>query len=146
MTAPLGPSSSSRAGPFLVGQGRSPSQIWASPLFPICPPWIPYPPCADRDGTLDLIFPTCESFSTSTGVGHGCSINIAYNKQKPLCASASPGAGGLGLEKNCRSPDALCVADPDFKLNFQSSQDDDVFTFFFFPLCAVEESQALTRI
>ena len=93
---------------------------------------ISYPPCADRDGTVDLIFPTCESFSTSTGIGYGCSINIAYNKQTPLCASTSPGAGGLGPEKNCRSPDALCVADPDFKFNFQSSEGDDVCTFLFF--------------
>jgi hypothetical protein len=61
--------------------------------FVLLGPLISYPR-ADRDGTLDLIFPTCESFSTSTGVGRGCSINIAYNKQKPLCASTSPGAGG----------------------------------------------------
>ena len=79
---------------------------------------------------MDLIFPTCESFSTSTGVGHGCSINIAYNKQKTLCVSTAPGAGGSGPDKNCRSPDALCVADPDFKFNFQSSNEDDVYTFF----------------
>jgi len=90
-------------------------------------------PSADRDGTIDLIFPTCESFSTSTGIGRGCSINIAYNKQKPLCASTSPGAGSFGPEKNCRSPDALCVADPDFEFNFQSSPEGDVCTFFSLP-------------
>lgn len=91
---------------------------------------IPYPSCTDRDGTIDMIFPTCESFSTSTGIGHGCSINIAYNKQKPLCASTSPGTGGFGSGKDCRSPDALCVADPDFKFNFQSSPEDEVYIYF----------------
>jgi len=143
MTAPPGPSSSNRAHHSPVGQGQSPSQIWVSPLFPILLPWTPYSlsPCADRDGTVDLIFPTCESFSTSTGIGRGCSINIAYNKQKPLCASTSPGAGGFGPERNCRSPDALCVADPDFNFNLQSSPEDDVCIQFFF-LCAVEELQA----
>ena len=40
---------------------------------------------ADRDGTMDMVFTTCSSVSSSTGVGTGCSINIAYNKQLQLC-------------------------------------------------------------
>ena len=91
------------------------------------------PPPADRDGTLDLVFPTCDSFSTSTGIGRSCSINIAYNKQKPLCASTSP-------EKDCRSPEALCVADPDFKFNLESSPGDGVRTLFSYTY-AGEETQ-----
>ncbi|KAF8319364.1 hypothetical protein DL93DRAFT_2124690 [Clavulina sp. PMI_390] len=68
----------------------------------------------DRDGTIDMIFPTCESISTSTGIGQKCKINIAYNQQKPLCASTNPAAPS----KNCRLPDQLCSADSDFKFDF----------------------------
>lgn len=69
---------------------------------------------ADRDGTIDMIFPSCDSISTSTGIGTNCKINIAYNQQKPLCASASPAVS----QKNCRLPDSLCSADSEFKFDF----------------------------
>nr|GAT59367.1 predicted protein [Mycena chlorophos] len=70
----------------------------------------------DRDGTVDMVFTTCASVSSSTGVGSDCAINIAYNKQLPLCKSI--GAQG------CRPPEALCTADPTFTFNFS---DDDYF-------------------
>lgn len=41
---------------------------------------------SDRDGTMDMVFPTCESVSVD-GFGVGCSINIAYNQQRPVCTS-----------------------------------------------------------
>ncbi|EEB98443.1 hypothetical protein MPER_02043, partial [Moniliophthora perniciosa FA553] len=41
----------------------------------------------DRDGTIDLVFPTCRSVTTSVGVGQDCHINIAYNRQLPLCTA-----------------------------------------------------------
>lgn len=69
---------------------------------------------ADRDGTIDMVFPSCESISPSTGVGSNCKINIAYNQQKPLCASTSPTVS----QKNCRMPNELCSADPAFKFDF----------------------------
>lgn len=61
-----------------------------------------------------MVFPTCESISSSTGVGKKCKINIAYNQQKPLCASTSTTIN----QKNCRMPDQLCSADSDFKFDF----------------------------
>src|ERR1700733_1805504 len=61
-----------------------------------------------------MVFPTCESISSSTGIGSNCKINIAYNKQKPLCASTS----STMSQKKCRMPDQLCSADPDFKFDF----------------------------
>ncbi|KAF5372918.1 hypothetical protein D9758_001485 [Tetrapyrgos nigripes] len=74
----------------------------------------------DRDGTIDMVFPTCSSVSNS-GVGSDCSINIAYNQQLPLCSSSDIQSGKRG----CRSPEDLCVADPDFK--FDLSGDNDAF-------------------
>lgn len=63
---------------------------------------------------MDMVFPTCEFISPSTGIGSNCKINIAYNQQKPLCASTSPAVS----QKNCRMPDQLCSADPGFKFDF----------------------------
>lgn len=81
---------------------------------------------------MDLVFPTCSSTSQSTGVGRDCFLNIAYNKQKPLCAK-SPGSflGGIqsvinSVNKTCRSPNALCEADDDF--SFDLNPDGDSFT------------------
>ncbi|KDQ33979.1 hypothetical protein PLEOSDRAFT_1052766 [Pleurotus ostreatus PC15] len=77
----------------------------------------------DRDGTIDMVFTTCSYVSSSSGLGTDCAINIAYNKQLPLCASNSPpkSAG------SCRPPDNLCVADPDFKFDLRESGDNDGF-------------------
>lgn len=59
----------------------------------------------DRDGTLDLVFPSCSSGSSD------CYINIAYNEQIPLCI---PGPIKL---RDCRDANDLCVADPNFKFD-----------------------------
>lgn len=84
----------------------------------------------DRDGTIDLVFPTCHSVSTSTGMGRGCSINIAYNRQKPLCRKATGSLlGGWQAvmdagNTNCRDPERLCEADIEF--SFDLDPDGDV--------------------
>ncbi|KAG8786607.1 hypothetical protein FRC20_011034 [Serendipita sp. 405] len=66
----------------------------------------------DRDGTMDMVFPVCDSVDTD-GVGHGCSVNIAYNKQIGICKTA---IGGKKHE-DCRRPENLCRADPNFKFD-----------------------------
>lgn len=76
----------------------------------------------DRDGTIDIVFPTCKSVSKS-GIGTDCAINIAYNKQKPLCTQS---AGSLSKVKDCRDPDNLCTSDRDFKFNFDETPDNNV--------------------
>ncbi|KAF8123775.1 hypothetical protein EV363DRAFT_1179119 [Boletus edulis] len=81
----------------------------------------------DRDGTIDMVFPTCSSVSSSTGVGSGCSINIAYNKQIPVC----PTSGSRTIDKQgnqlCRPPDALCIADPKFNFDLSTNGQNDAF-------------------
>ncbi|KAF8602747.1 hypothetical protein BDV93DRAFT_494396 [Ceratobasidium sp. AG-I] len=76
----------------------------------------------DRDGTVDLVFPVCASFSSSTGVGLDCSIHIAYNKQIPLCTGGMSGRDG-----KCRSPGELCLADDTFAFDFNSVDAYDIF-------------------
>jgi hypothetical protein len=78
----------------------------------------------DRDGTIDMIFPTCGSVSYSTGLGSDCSINIAYNKQLPLCTSA--GSLGTDGKRTCRRPEQLCTADPNFTFDLTERSDNDV--------------------
>ncbi|EJD46184.1 hypothetical protein AURDEDRAFT_63627 [Auricularia subglabra TFB-10046 SS5] len=68
----------------------------------------------DRDGTIDLVFPTCKSIDSS-GVGTDCHINIAYNQQLPLCKTAT--------EKNCRPAEHLCSADPHFAFDLHARPD-----------------------
>ncbi|KAI0781429.1 hypothetical protein BD413DRAFT_463176 [Trametes elegans] len=80
----------------------------------------------DRDGTLDLLFATCASVSASTGIGSTCSINIAYNKQLPLCTS-STGASLQNGKRVCRPPDDLCTADPNFQFDLSDRVDNDLF-------------------
>ncbi|KAI9462517.1 hypothetical protein F5148DRAFT_1213282 [Russula earlei] len=74
----------------------------------------------DRDGTIDLLITTCTSVSQSTGLGTNCALNIAYNKQLPLCASSSsfPFPSDPAVAKPCRGPATLCVADPHFSFSF----------------------------
>jgi integrin alpha FG-GAP repeat containing protein 1 len=76
----------------------------------------------DRDGTMDMVFTTCSSVSSSTGVGTDCSINIAYNKQLQLCTSSTV----LDTKRKCRPPDQLCSADPNFSFDFTDSSDNNV--------------------
>ena len=78
----------------------------------------------DRDGTIDMVFATCSSVSSS-GIGSNCNINIAFNKQLPLCASTTD-SGLRNGKRVCRPPEQLCTADPDFKFDFTESSDNDV--------------------
>ncbi|EMD34350.1 hypothetical protein CERSUDRAFT_117229 [Gelatoporia subvermispora B] len=80
----------------------------------------------DRDGTLDMLFTTCSSVSSSTGIGSNCAINIAYNKQLPLCSSTTS-SGVQNGKRVCRPPQELCTADPDFTFNLTPSSDNDAF-------------------
>ncbi|KIM30943.1 hypothetical protein M408DRAFT_21755 [Serendipita vermifera MAFF 305830] len=72
----------------------------------------------DRDGTVDMVFPVCESVD-SNGVGHECSINVAYNKQMGFCTA---GIGGKDKE-DCRRPDGLCKPDPNFKFDLSETSE-----------------------
>ncbi|ESK92238.1 t-cell immunomodulatory protein [Moniliophthora roreri MCA 2997] len=74
----------------------------------------------DRDGTIDLVFPTCRSVTTSVGVGQDCYINIAYNHQLPLCTAEALVQKGAKL---CRSPENLCIADNSFKFDLSETSD-----------------------
>ncbi|KAL4065217.1 hypothetical protein J3A83DRAFT_4360504 [Scleroderma citrinum] len=81
----------------------------------------------DRDGSIDMVFTTCSHVSASTGVGSNCMLNIAYNKQLPVCSSTtSPSVNKQG-ERVCRSPVDLCIADPEFHYNLSTSSDNDAF-------------------
>ena len=90
----------------------------------------------DRDGTIDVVFPTCD--------GKDCFINVAKNEQMPLCSTepadwtlpwftqqpsnAAPALGNMSrvegisprAASRCREPSKLCTSDPDFKFNFDS--------------------------
>ncbi|KAF9265836.1 hypothetical protein L218DRAFT_956809 [Marasmius fiardii PR-910] len=74
----------------------------------------------DRDGTIDLVFPTCRSVNPSTGIGTDCYINIAYNQQLPLCSAEALLQKGT---RKCRSPEDLCIPDPDFKFDLSEGGD-----------------------
>lgn len=80
----------------------------------------------DRDGTIDMLIVTCESVSSSTGIGSGCAISVAYNRQLPLCASAAAPSMKNG-KKICRSPQDLCQADPQFQFNLREGDDNPDF-------------------
>lgn len=60
----------------------------------------------DSDGTIDLVIPACPEKTDP------CNVYIIYNKQMGLCD---------GKNKLCREKTNLCVADPNFKLDFKSS-------------------------
>ncbi|PCH38397.1 integrin alpha N-terminal domain-containing protein [Wolfiporia cocos MD-104 SS10] len=83
----------------------------------------------DRDGTIDMVFPTCSSVAPGTGIGASCYINIAYNKQLPLCASATASSVQNG-KQICRRPEQLCTADPDFRFDLSDRSDNDAFVRF----------------
>ncbi|KAI6111074.1 hypothetical protein F5141DRAFT_1112387 [Pisolithus sp. B1] len=81
----------------------------------------------DRDGSIDMVFTTCSHVSSS-GIGSGCLLNIPYNKQLPVCPSTtSPSVNKQG-EPICRSPVDLCSADPNFRYDLSTSQDNDALT------------------
>lgn len=67
----------------------------------------------DRDGTMDLVVTACPS-------ADDCQLYIAYNVQVPLCSTSQPSS------TPCRDPEALCVADPNFRFNFSLLPDNAV--------------------
>ncbi|KAL7421858.1 hypothetical protein Q5752_003629 [Cryptotrichosporon argae] len=87
---------------------------------------------SDRDGSLDVVFPTCERVSSSSGVGTKCSINIAYNKQVPICSSEGSRLVTDG-KLQCRGWGELCQADDSFDYSF----DDDSDYFVSIPLLSI---------
>lgn len=79
--------------------------------------------CIDRDGTMDMLFVTCDK--VAMGRGTGCMVNIAYNKQLPLCASTAAQSVRNG-RRVCRLPTDLCIADPSFRFNLSEGSDNPV--------------------
>lgn len=77
---------------------------------------------------MDIVFTTCSSVSSVTGLGKDCSINIAFNQQLPLCSSSTEQETKKGV-KVCRQPDNLCTADPSFKFDLSDTPDNDVCSF-----------------
>lgn len=75
---------------------------------------------ADRDGSVDIIFPTCTRKSASTGLGRDCNINIAHNKQVPLCSTEVSQWNTDGLLK-CRGWGDMCLSDENFEFSFDES-------------------------
>ncbi|KIJ94536.1 hypothetical protein K443DRAFT_683654 [Laccaria amethystina LaAM-08-1] len=80
----------------------------------------------NRDGTIDMVFPTCAHVSSSTGVGTDCYINIAFNEQLQLCASSTDSGVKKGV-RVCRPPEDLCTSDPNFRFNLTDSPDNPAF-------------------
>ncbi|CAL1703385.1 unnamed protein product [Somion occarium] len=80
----------------------------------------------DRDGTMDMLFVTCDSVSSTTGVGSNCALNIAYNKQLPLCKSSTAPSVKNG-KRVCRPPTNLCTADDNFQYNLSEGNDNPDF-------------------
>ena len=69
-----------------------------------------------------MVFVTCDSVSSATGLGSGCAINIAYNQQIPLCSSSIPTDG----KQRCRPLEQLCTADPNFHFDLSPESDSKV--------------------
>ena len=72
-----------------------------------------------------MFFATCATVSPATGIGSTCSINIAYNKQLPLCTSSTQ-QSLISDKRVCRPPDDLCTADADFKFDLGQRTDNEV--------------------
>lgn len=110
-------------------QGSSPSHLQTLVCHHLYALFIPdsdkTSPETDRDGTIDMVFTTCASVDSSTGVGGDCAINIAYNKQLQLCTSSTDSGIRKG-QRTCRPPEQLCIADPTFSFDFTISKDNDV--------------------
>ncbi|CAO3685637.1 unnamed protein product [Umbelopsis vinacea] len=65
---------------------------------------------ADGDGSIDILFPVCS--------GSSCQIHIVYNQQMPLCTRPDNSHQNATTCRNARN---LCVADPNFKFDFDNS-------------------------
>ena len=72
---------------------------------------------------MDMLFVTCDK--VAMGRGTGCMVNIAYNRQLPLCASTAAQSVKNG-RRVCRLPTDLCIADPDFRFNLSEGSDNPV--------------------
>lgn len=55
-------------------------------------------------------------------------INIAYNRQLPLCASPTTPSVRNG-KRVCRPPTDLCTPDPDFQFNLHEGDGNEVSSF-----------------
>ncbi|KAG2182189.1 hypothetical protein INT43_007116 [Umbelopsis isabellina] len=67
----------------------------------------------DGDGSVDILFPVCNH--------NDCQIHIAYNQQMPLCDKSDDSHQNSTA---CRQAQNLCVADPNFKFNFDTSNEE----------------------
>lgn len=72
-----------------------------------------------------MVFATCSSLSRSTGLGNDCYVNVAYNKQLPLCASTTSPSFRNG-QRICRAPEELCTADQNFTFDLSDRPGNDV--------------------
>jgi len=72
-----------------------------------------------------MVFATCSSVSKSTGLGNDCYVNVAYNKQLPLCASTTTPSYRNG-QRVCRAPEALCIADQNSTFDLSDRPGNDV--------------------
>ncbi|BEI87812.1 uncharacterized protein CcaverHIS019_0105300 [Cutaneotrichosporon cavernicola] len=71
----------------------------------------------NRNGAMDLVFPTCKRVLPSTGLGEACKIHVAYNNQAGLCNTKTSQYSPSG-RIICRGYDELCSADPYFDFQF----------------------------
>ena len=75
---------------------------------------------------MDIVFPVCSRTSTSAGTGSDCSINIAYNRQVPVCTGLNADYTNNGNVNSqtlkCRGYQQLCYADANFEFAFSNLQ------------------------
>ena len=78
---------------------------------------------------MDMVFSTCATISFDGATGTGCSINVAYNTQIPLCRPSGFSLAGAGLAapEKCRPIGDLCIADDNWGYNLTQSSDNDAF-------------------
>lgn len=83
----------------------------------------------DRNGAMDIVFPTCKTAKQTNGRGSDCTIDIAWAKQAPLCSGEkSQFQSRLDFDMvkgqkevitmQCRGTAELCTADKHFDFDF----------------------------
>lgn len=76
---------------------------------------------------MDIVFPVCGRQSNSAGTGSDCSINIAYNRQIPICtgvgAENTNNGGDISSGLKCRGWGSLCMSDSNFDFSFDPSSE-----------------------
>jgi len=73
-----------------------------------------------------MVFSACPRHSTSGSIGFECSINIAYNKQVPVCRGEGPTYRvdeTMQGDLTCRGWGGLCLADEGFEFSFDPSDE-----------------------